>query len=112
MKLSIRLDLPDGSRFGPGKAALLQAIKTECSISGAARLLNMSYPRALKLIGQINESFTAPLVVSHHGGSSGGGAVLSEAGVMVLGLYLQICKDAEQATTNSISDIAKSTNPN
>jgi len=50
--LSIRLTLPNGSRLGPGKADLLEAIRESGSVGGAAKALSMSYPRALKLIGQ------------------------------------------------------------
>ena len=35
-RLSVRIDLPNGGRFGPGKAALLRAIASEGSIRKAA----------------------------------------------------------------------------
>lgn len=106
-KLSIRIDLPNSGRFGPGKAALLKAIHNERSISGAARSLNMSYPRALKLIAQMNDSFACPLVHSQHGGSSGGGADLTQAGLKILKLYHQLCIETEQATQTSLSSLTE-----
>ena len=44
--LSIRLDLTGGDRIGPGKIALLKAIRNEGAISAAAKHLRMSYRRA------------------------------------------------------------------
>ena len=44
--LSIRIDLPSGNRIGPGKIALLEAIRSTGSISAAARSIGMSYRRA------------------------------------------------------------------
>jgi len=44
-RLSIRIDLASGDRIGPGKIALLEAIRSTGSISAGARLLGMSYRR-------------------------------------------------------------------
>lgn len=88
-KLSIRLDLPGGTRFGPGKAALLEAIGQAGSISGAARALVMSYPRALRLVEEMNTQFKAPLVTTYQGGAMRGGATLTENGKHILHLYSQ-----------------------
>jgi molybdate transport system regulatory protein len=41
-RLSIRIDFASGDRIGPGKIALLEAIRSAGSISGAARSLGMS----------------------------------------------------------------------
>jgi molybdate transport system regulatory protein len=41
-RLSIRLDLASGDRIGPGKIALLEAIRSTGSISAAARLLGIA----------------------------------------------------------------------
>lgn len=88
--LSIRINLPNGGRFGPGKAALLKAIQEEGSISKAAETLEMSYPRALKLIEQMNNDFVSPLIKSTHGGKYRGGSDLTRAGTAVLALYHSI----------------------
>jgi molybdate transport system regulatory protein len=42
-RFSIRLDLTGVDRIGPGKIALLEAIRTKGSITAAARHLGMSY---------------------------------------------------------------------
>lgn len=96
--LSIRIDLPGGRRFGPGKAALLEAIARTGSIRAAAESLAMSYPKALKLIEQMNSDFESPLIVSRHGGREHGGSQLTELGRWVLGQYRNICMAADSTS--------------
>lgn len=109
--LSIRIDLANGTRFGPGKAALLSAISREASISGAAKALGMSYPRALKLIDQMNSAFNSPIVEAKHGGQKGGGAHVTSKGVELLRLYNSINDGAQQSSKRdlkAIESLAKS----
>ena len=47
--LSIRIDLPSGDRIGPGKIALLEAIRSTGSISAAARSHRHVVPAGLAL---------------------------------------------------------------
>jgi len=97
--LSIRLRRGERNTLGPGKFALLEAIATEGSITGAARKLGMSYRRAWLLVEALNEGFADPVVHASHGGRSGGGAALTEAGEEALALYRRIEVKAAQAST-------------
>ena len=101
--LSVRIDLPDGQRFGPGKAALLRQVEAAGSIKAAAEALNMSYPRALKLLDQMNATFASPVLATRHGGSEGGGAELTETGRAVLALYDEICASAISASSETMA---------
>ena len=92
--MSIRIDLPGGGRFGPGKAALLEAINEHGSIAAAASHLNMSYPRALKLVDDMNTRFESPLILARHGGADRGGSALTEVGRQILEAYKEIVADA------------------
>lgn len=94
-QLSLRIDLPNDTRFGPGKAALLSTLLETGSIRAAAERMEMSYPRALKLIEQMNESFADILVETKHGGADGGGAQVTKRGRDVLRLYHAICDAAD-----------------
>ena len=103
--LSIRIDLANGTRFGPGKAALLAAIRGEASISGAAKTLGMSYPRALKLIEQMNSAFDSPIVEAQHGGPKGGGARVTAKGLELLRLYNSISHSAQESSERDLKAI-------
>jgi molybdate transport system regulatory protein len=88
--LSIRLDLANGRRIGPGKIALLEAIRDEGSISAAARHLGMAYRTAWLLVEQINEALREPAVTTATGGQRGGGATVTSVGEQVIALYRAI----------------------
>lgn len=96
--LSLRIDLANGERLGPGKIALLNAIAETGSITGAAKVLGMSYPRAWKLVENMNASFETPLVDTFQGGSKRGGAALTATGLEIIRLYALILSQAENAT--------------
>jgi molybdate transport system regulatory protein len=86
-RLIIRLDLASGARIGPGKVALLEAIASSGSISGAGRALKMSYRRAWELVEDLNLHLGTPVVATAAGGSGGGGARLTPAGAAVVASY-------------------------
>jgi iron complex transport system substrate-binding protein len=71
-RLSIRIDLASGKRIGPGKIALMEAIRSTGSISAGARALGMSYRRAWLLVEEINHALREPAVTAETGGRSGG----------------------------------------
>ena len=83
----IRLDLANGNRIGPGKIAVLEAIRDTGSISEAARYLGMSYRRAWMLVDQLNETLHEPAVSTRQGGQRGGWTVLTPTGERVIELY-------------------------
>lgn len=88
--LSIRIDLASGGRIGPGKIALLEAIRSTGSISAAARSIGMSYRRAWLLVEEIDQTLREPAVRAKTGGAHGGGAVLTPVGEKVVNLYRTI----------------------
>lgn len=97
--------------LGPGKAELLQHIGETGSISEAARLMDMSYNRAWLHVKVMNESFKEPLVNSTRGGSTGGGASLTDEGLKVLTLYRQMEKEAEKATADTRDQLKRLMRP-
>lgn len=101
--LSVRIDFPNGLRFGPGKAALLEQLLETGSINAAAKALNMSYPRALKLIEQMNETFADPVIETQTGGRDGGGTRITETGRNILNLYKSLCESSLEANREALS---------
>jgi molybdate transport system regulatory protein len=86
-RLWIRLDLANGHHIGPGKIALLEAIRATGSITAAARHLGMSYRRAWLMVENINDALSEPVVTSVQGGSYDGGTVLTDVGQQVIHIY-------------------------
>ena len=83
----LRIDLSPSCSVGPGKVALLAAIESAGSLSGAARAIGMSYRRAWLLLEEVNVSFADPATRSSVGGSGGGGVELTDFGRRLIALY-------------------------
>jgi molybdate transport system regulatory protein len=88
--LSIRIDCASGFRIGPGKIALLEAIRSAGSITAAAKSIGMSYRRAWLLVDEINHALREPVVATKQGGSEGGGTTLTPIGEQFIRLYHEI----------------------
>lgn len=98
-QLSLRIDLPNGSRLGPGKVKLLEAIDRCASISAAAREQGLSYRRAWLLIDDMNRAFREQVVETYPGRSQGKGAALTGFGKRLITLY----RGAEAATAGAVA---------
>jgi len=82
--IRIRIDFTDNVNLGPGKIALLEAIRSTGSISDAARSLGMSYRRAWLLVNSLKEGFSEAVTVSATGGKGGGGARVTPFGMTLI----------------------------
>jgi molybdate transport system regulatory protein len=109
--LSIRIDLASGARIGPGKIALLEAIRSAGSISAAARSLGMSYRRAWLLVEEINQTLREPAVTAESGGVRGGGAMVTPVGERIVDLYRLIESQARIAAGEEFRAIGKLIRP-
>ncbi len=95
----LRVLLGESIAIGPGKAALLEAIARNGSITAAARANGMSYRRAWNLVDTMNKCFVTPLVDTSAGGAHGGGASLTDLGREVLAAY----QDMEIKATRAVA---------
>lgn len=90
MKIDVRVMLEDeeGQVFmGIGVIWLLKGIEEHRSISQAARDMELSYPKALRMLQNLEAGIRQPAVLRHKGGSQRGGAELTEAGREFLARY-------------------------
>lgn len=103
----IRLHIHVGSEhsLGPGKAALLEAIRETGSISAAARALGMAYRHAWELVDDLNACFTAAVVETAAGGRTGGGARLTPFGEELLQRFRAMEAAAEAAIAPSLTEL-------
>lgn len=88
--------------IGPGKIALLEAIRETGSITAAAKRLDMSYRRAWLLIDELNRSLRTAAIDSSKGGAAHGGSALTAAGAEIIGLYRRIEQTATAACQQDI----------
>ncbi|MDQ0422640.1 molybdate transport system regulatory protein [Peteryoungia aggregata LMG 23059] len=98
-RLSLRIDLANGARLGPGKAQLLALIEHHGSIRAAGAAMGMSYRRAWLLADEINRMFREPSIFTRHGGKSGGGAGLTPFGETLLGA----CRRMDEASRAALA---------
>lgn len=96
-RLSLRIDLSNGARLGPGKAQLLALIEAHGSIRAAGAAMGMSYRRAWLLADEINRMFSEPSIFTRHGGKSGGGAGLTPFGETLLGVCRRMDAESRKA---------------
>jgi len=82
--------------MGPGKAELLEAIDATGSISAAAREMRNELPPGWLLVQTMNACFAEPVVESATGGTHGGGASLTAAGVAALAAYRNMVRRADE----------------
>jgi molybdate transport system regulatory protein len=104
--LHVRVVLPDGAVFGPGRAALLEGIRDQGSIAAAGRAMGMSYRRAWVLVDSVAREFGAPVVQAAPGGVRGGGAVLTPLGEHLLAHYRAIEAKATAAAAAELESLA------
>jgi molybdate transport system regulatory protein len=103
--LFIRLDLSNGKHIGPGKIALLEAIRAEGSILAASKHFGMSYRRAWLLVREINRTLRKPVVATTR--ARGGGAELTPVGEQIVEVYRRIEGLAHTSTRQELRAIAR-----
>ena len=105
-RLWIKITFGDRGQLGPGKIRLLQAIAGQRSISAAARAEGMSYRRAWLLTDQMNKTFGAPVVLTHTGGNTRGGAKLTPLGEDIVARYLELLGQAQARSEGKLDQLA------
>ncbi|MFK8250501.1 winged helix-turn-helix domain-containing protein [Ancylobacter terrae] len=103
-RIFIRIDFGDGRRLGPGKIALLEAIRTERSILSAARSLGMSYRRAWLLVDELDHMFEERVVATFPG-RRGHGTELTAFGERLIALYRAIERQGSRAAKAATAEL-------
>ena len=105
-RLWIKIYFAGRGQIGPGKIRLLQGIAEHRSISAAARATGMSYRRAWLLTDQMNKTFRAPVVQTHTGGNTRGGAKLTPLGEDIVTRYLELLETAQAQSAGKLGELA------
>jgi molybdate transport system regulatory protein len=101
-RFRLRVTADDVIFVGPGKIALLEAIRETRSITAAARSLGMSYRRAWILVDEMNRALASAVVASATGGERGGGSTLTPLGDEIVAIYSRIEATATRACASDI----------
>jgi molybdate transport system regulatory protein len=104
--IRIRIDFSDNVNIGPGKIALLEAIKSTGSISDAARSLGMSYRRAWMLINSLKQGFSEAVTLSSTGGKGGGGARVTPFGMSLIKQFRQLEREIARLAVQRMAEIS------
>jgi molybdate transport system regulatory protein len=104
-RVTLRLDFDGERRLGPGKVALLEAIRRHGSIAAAGREFGMAYRRAWLLTDELNHMFSQPLVQTRGGGRDGGGAELTTLGAEIVTRYRRAEAKIERSAAAEIKSI-------
>ena len=105
-RLWIKIYFGSRGQIGPGKIQLLQGIAEHRSIAAAARAMKMSYRRAWLLTDQMNKTFGAPVVETHTGGNTRGGAKLTPLGEEIVARYLELMATAQARSAGKLGELA------
>jgi molybdate transport system regulatory protein len=102
VRFRLRIRAGDRIAIGPGKIALLEAIRVTGSLTAAAKQLEMSYRRAWLLLDELNGSLETPAVVSAKGGEHGGGSQITPLGEQLIEIYRRIEDTAASSNAHDI----------
>lgn len=86
----IWIESSKGPLMGLGRLRLLEEINKSGSITSAAKAIGLSYRQAWELIDSMNKRIDKPFVLTTSGGRGGGGAKLTEEGILMLKQYKEI----------------------
>lgn len=111
-RLSVRLRFHDNARIGPGKIALLEAIRASGSIAAAGASQEMSARRAWLLIDSLNKAFDQPVVTTDHDpGSNGAEANLTTFGEQLVQAYRAVEADTQESVRARFAELKKHLRP-
>jgi molybdate transport system regulatory protein len=105
-RIRLHIHVGEDHSLGPGKASLLEAIRSTGSISAAARSLGMAYRHAWELVEDLNAGFAPGVVETVAGGKAGGGARLTPFGAELLARFRAMEVTTQAAIAPELAELA------
>lgn len=105
--LELTLLLPNGGRLEPADVRLVEAIGACRSISGAGRLLDISYRKTWLMVDALNRTF-ATRIVETFPGRRDGGAEVTPFGRRVVALYRSMERRSMSTTAAAMAELVAS----
>jgi molybdate transport system regulatory protein len=110
-RFRLRVTAGDAIFVGPGKIALLEAVRETHSITAAAKSIGMSYRRAWLLIDELNGSLASAAVASAIGGEHGGSSTVTPLGAELIDVYRRIEAKATRACAKDLAHLLELATP-
>ena len=108
VKLKISLTNENGEPFmGIGLVWLLQGIKKHNSISSAAKDMNLSYAKAIKMLNWLEKNLGEKVITRKHGGNERSGAELTTFGEKYIKRYDAFQKKIKKYAENEFKKFIK-----
>ncbi len=108
IKLKISILTDDGNYLiGPGPLRLLKSIKEHKSINKAAKSMNLSYVKALKILKRLKKGHDLPMVIVKRGGNERGGTQLTPYSEVCMEQYVQLEEKIKKYAENELANFKK-----
>ena len=111
LRAVLQLAKGETSRVGEARVRLLEAIAEMGSISAAAKAVGLSYKGAWDAVQALNNLSERPLVLAQPGGSAGGAASVTPAGVVLISAFRLIEAELAQIAGRLGQDLAGGAGP-
>ncbi|WP_407159055.1 winged helix-turn-helix domain-containing protein [Bradyrhizobium sp. STM 3557] len=109
-KIELAIQFNNGGRLKPEDLQLIETIRKERSILGAARASGISYRKCWLMVDALNRTFESP-VFETHPGRRGGGAEITPFGERLIALYRSMERRTRAATTAALAELEHATDP-
>jgi molybdate transport system regulatory protein len=109
-QIELTINFGNGGRLTPEDLLLIETIRKERSILGAARASGISYRKCWLMVDALNRTFETP-VFETHPGRRGGGAEITAFGERLIALYRSMERRTRTATAAALGELQGATDP-
>ena len=109
-QIALTFSFSNGGRLTPEDLLLIETIRKERSILGAARTTGISYRKCWLMVDALNRTFETP-VFETHPGRRGGGAEITAFGERLIALYRSMERRTRTATSAALGELNDAIDP-
>jgi molybdate transport system regulatory protein len=109
-QIALTISFGNGGRLTPEDLLLIETIRRERSILGAARTTGISYRKCWLMVDALNRTFETP-VFETHPGRRGGGAEITVFGERLIALYRSMERRTRTATAAALGELNEAIDP-
>jgi molybdate transport system regulatory protein len=109
--IELAINFSNGGRLTPEDLFLIETIRKERSILGAARTSGISYRKCWLMVDALNRTFETA-VFETHPGRRGGGAEITAFGERLIALYRSMERRTSTATAAALHELEEAINLN